>query len=96
MPPTTDELTFEDRVKMRRMLDALDQKEAGGMKEFDLNKPPSKPYIYSEYPFLMYQDGKTRAARNREEREQMLASGWREDPTPVEEKPEVTDNRKRR
>jgi hypothetical protein len=71
---------------MRRMLDELDQKQAGGMKEFDLNKPPVPPYVYREYPFLMYnhQTKQTRPALNHEQRQKMLAEGWSEDPIPAE------------
>jgi hypothetical protein len=73
-------------VKMRRMLDQLDQKEAGGMKEFDLNKPPVPPYVYREYPYLMYHHGmrQTRPARNIEERQRLIGEGWSETPFPAE------------
>jgi hypothetical protein len=80
-PMTPEVPTYEERVKMRRWLDAMDQKEAaGGMKEFDLNKPPQVPYVYREFPYLMYHhaDHRTRPARNHEERQQMLAEGWSE------------------
>ena len=84
MSPQDDNLTYEDRVRMRRMLDQLDQKEAGGQKEFDLNKPPTPPYRYREYPFLMYHPTeKPRVARNIEERQKMLAMGWTEEPEPA-------------
>ena len=84
MSPQDDNLTYEDRVRMRRMLDQLDQKEAGGQKEFDLNKPPTPPYRYREYPFLMYHPlQKPRPARSHEERAAMLAQGWTEDPEPA-------------
>lgn len=82
----TPELSYEERIKMRRHLDALDAKEAGGSKEFDLNKPPVPPYVYREYPFLMYhhQTGQTRPAINYEQRQKLLAEGWSEDPAPAE------------
>lgn len=85
-PNANVELTYEERVKMRRMLDIMDQKEAGGMKEFDLNKPPVAPYMYREFPFLMYNhsDKQSKAARNHEERERMLAAGWSVEPFPAE------------
>ena len=73
------------------MLDQLDQKEqAGAMRDFDLNKPPAKGYVFQEYPFLMYwhADKRTRPARNPEERERMKAEGWSEDPFPAEQ-PEI-------
>jgi hypothetical protein len=90
MSPIT-ELTYEERIKMRRMLDALDQKEAGGLKDFDLNKPPVPPYVYREYPILMYHHGtsQNRPAGNYEERQRMLAEGWVEDPFPAGAAPEI-------
>jgi len=29
------------------------------LREFDLNKPPTQPYRYQEYPRMLYRDGKT-------------------------------------
>jgi hypothetical protein len=83
---THTEFTYEERVKMRRHLDELDAKEAGGQKEFDLNKPPVPRYVYREYPFLMYHHAtrQTRPAQNFEQREKMLAEGWSADPVPIE------------
>lgn len=85
-PNIRTDLTYEERIKMRRMLDDLDQREAGGLKEFDLNKPPVPPYVYREYPFLMYHHAtrQTRQAVNYEQRQKMLAEGWSEDPVPIE------------
>jgi hypothetical protein len=78
----TPELTFEERIKMRRYLDQLDQKEAGGSKTFDLNKPPQDPYRYREYPILLYRHatGENRPAYDFEQRQKMLADGWSESP----------------
>lgn len=93
MSPTNAnvELTYEERVRLRQMLDIMDQKQAGGMKEFDLNKPPVPAYVFREYPFLMYnhETGQAKAARNGAERELMEASGWSEDPFPAAEPPEI-------
>lgn len=84
------ELSYEERVRMRRHLDMLDQKEAGTRKEFDLNRPPVPPYHFREYPFLMYHHPtkQARAAQNHEQRQKMLAEGWSEDPVPIQT-PEV-------
>lgn len=88
---TPDTLTYEDRVRMRRLLDQIDQKEAAGTKEFDLNKPPQQPYVYREFPFLLYHhgQGRTMPVPNNEERERMLAQGWSENPLPPEAPPEI-------
>jgi hypothetical protein len=88
MTPTMNEtaLSYEERIKLRRLLDQLDQKEAGGMKEFDLAKPPVPPYQFREYPYVMYnhQTRQAKAARNHEEREQMQSAGWRDQPFTAE------------
>src|SRR5437899_1132241 len=50
-PMTPEPPTYEERVKMRRYLDQMDQKEASGaMKEFDLNKPPAQPTSTANFP----------------------------------------------
>jgi hypothetical protein len=85
MSPET--LTYEDRVRMRRILDEMDQKDTmNSTREFDLNKPPAKPYVYSEFPFLMYnhETHQTRPARSDEERDRLQAQGWSADPFPAE------------
>jgi hypothetical protein len=91
-PMTPETLTYEDRVRMRRLLDEMDHKDTvGSTKEFDLNKPPVPPYVYREFPFLMYHHAshQTKPARSGEERERMMAAGWSEDPFPAEAPPEV-------
>jgi hypothetical protein len=88
MTPSVNEsaLSYEERIKLRRLLDSLDQKEAGGMKEFDLAKPPVPHYQQREYPFVMYHYATrtARLAQNHGEREQMKAQGWSEEPFPAE------------
>lgn len=85
-PNANTDFTYEERVKMRRHLDEMDAKEAAGRKEFDLNKPPVPPYVYREYPFLMYNHAtrRTRAAHSHAEKQKMLGEGWSEDPIPAE------------
>lgn len=86
-PNPQTEWTYEERVKIRQMLDMADQKEAAnGMREFDLNKPPTPPYRHNEYPYLMYnhETGQSRAALNHLQREQLAAQGWSENPVPPE------------
>jgi hypothetical protein len=84
-PMSPDTLSYEDRVRMRRILDEADRKDAvGATKEFDLNKPPVKPYVYQEFPFLMYHHAtkQTKPARNNEERDRMMDAGWSAEPFP--------------
>jgi hypothetical protein len=89
----TPELTYEERIKMRRYLDQLDQKESGSMKTFDLNKPPQDPYVYREYPILLYKHatGENKPAYDYEQRQRMLADGWSENPK-REAAPAVVDD----
>lgn len=87
-PPAMNQVDFsyEDRIKLRRWLDDQDQKQAGGMKEFDLAKPPVPPYQYREYPYMMYDHsaGRAKPARNYEERQIMIGQGWSESADPSE------------
>ena len=89
MSPTDTQLTYEERIKMRRLLDDLDRKEAGGHKEFDLAKPPVPQYHYREFPFVMYhhEERIARPAKNHEEREKMRAAGWKDEPFDSENQP---------
>lgn len=89
MTPTPD-LTYEQRVALRQALDILDQKDAAhSRREFDLAKPPVPPYVYREFPFLLYnhQTKESKPAHNYEEKQQMLADGWSVDPFPAEPPP---------
>ena len=45
-------------------------------REFDLNKPPTPPYRYQEYPRLVYRGTKTAAAADEFDLENLLTSGW--------------------
>ncbi len=86
-PMSPDPLSNDEIDRMRQIIAQHDAKTAQtAMKEFDLNKPSSGPYVYREFPFLLYdhQAGKTKAARNHEERQQMLADGWSESPCATE------------
>jgi len=81
--PNPTDLTYEERVKMRRLLDEADQKDAAnGMREFDLNRPPAPPYVYREYPRLLYNHvtKQNKPAHTYEQHQAMLAQGWTEEP----------------
>jgi hypothetical protein len=49
-------------------------------REFDLNKPPTQPYRYQEYPRLLYRQGKTAVVQNDDQLQDMLAHGWSKTP----------------
>jgi hypothetical protein len=95
-------LSSEELEQMRRILAQHDANTAQkAMQEFDLNKPPAPPYVFREYPFLLYNHPTTngerqvrgeraaKPAHNHEERQRMLAEGWSEDPFPSPEPVEV-------
>lgn len=79
---TPEDLSFTDRTRLRQMLDAEDLKQSGGMKSFDLNKPPSPPYVFKEFPCMMFgEGGATCAAHNSYERDQLRRRGWTDAPS---------------
>lgn len=90
-PDPLADLSFEQRAKLRQMLDETDRK-TSTLREFDLAKPPvsisnpmvdpEKGYQYREFPFLMYdhEGRRTKAARNQEERSRMTVEGWSTEP----------------
>lgn len=78
---TPEDLTYADRNRLRQMLDAEDLKQSGGMKSFDLNKPPTPPYQFREFPCMMFgASGITCAAHNSYERDQLRRQGWTDAP----------------
>ena len=94
-PPTTAELTYEQRVTLRQALDLLDAKQAK-IGQFDLANPPVPRYVHQEFPFLMYRrtlrkvEGEKKyiieaeKAHNPAQRQAMTAAGWSADPIPPE------------
>lgn len=60
--------------------------------EFDLNNPPQVPYVYREFPRVIYHHDarKTKVVQNAKELEAHLAQGWEKEPFPAEvEEPEL-------
>jgi hypothetical protein len=86
-PNPQNEWTYEERVRIRQLLDMADQKDvSNSMGVFDLNKPPTAPYVYREYPRLMYHHDTraNRRARDYDEEQQLIVQGWTRDPVPPE------------
>jgi len=80
MPPQP--LSAEEYARMRELLAAHDAQNKTGYQEFDLNNPPTPPYVYREYPKLMY-DHKNRCYLQVEDAQGMeaaLAKGWKKEP----------------
>jgi hypothetical protein len=91
-PMTPDPLRSDEIERMRQIIAQHDAKTAqNSMKEFDLNKPPVAPYVYQEFPFLMYhhETRRTKPAINNEMRERMQDEGWSVAPFPSDPPPEI-------
>jgi hypothetical protein len=73
-------MTHEQIEALRGVLFQHDAANAAMTREFDLNKPPTPPYRYQEYPRMLYRDTETAIVRNQMELEQSLASGWSKTP----------------
>ena len=83
-----------DIERMRQILRAHD--EMGKSQEFDLNKPPTKPYVFQKFPMAIYHHatGETALVKTEKELQTMLEAGWSEKPFPQQttepEAPQVT------
>jgi hypothetical protein len=66
--------------QMRAILQAHDSQSSGVIREFDLNNPPKLPYVYQEFPRLVYRAGKHRPTHNEAELTEALAHGWSKEP----------------
>ena len=68
--------THEQIEFLRGLIFQHDAQNAAMTREFDLNKPPTPPYRYQEYPRLVYRGAKTAAAVDEFDLENLLTSGW--------------------
>ena len=68
--------THEQIEFLRGLIFQHDAQNAAMTREFDLNKPPTPPYRYQEYPRLVYQGTKTAPAADEFDLENLLTSGW--------------------
>ena len=69
-------MSHEQIEALRGVLFQHDAQHAAMTREFDLNKPPTPPYRYQEFPRLVYRDSKTALANNADELEELLARDW--------------------
>src|SRR5215472_18103758 len=74
--------THEQIEGMRRFVQSYDAQNAAIRQEFDLNKPPTPPYRYQEYPRMLYRGAQTAIVQDDVELEIMLAENWSKDPPP--------------
>lgn len=86
MTPGID-LTPQDAERLRQILDAYQAKNPPSIKEFDLAKPPTKPYRHQEYPKVMYHHatGRYKDANNAQEEATAIEAGWSTQSVFVEE-----------
>lgn len=79
----TPQLTEEEIERMRAIVAAHDQ-QGGKPKEFDLNNPPTPPYVFKEFPRTLFRDGKLKIVASEHEQDLWLAKGWSVKPTAPE------------
>jgi hypothetical protein len=73
-------LTVEEIERMRQFVLQHDSERNNSIKEFDLNNPPQEPYVYREFPRLMYRGDATRVATSHAEVAEAEAHGWSKTP----------------
>lgn len=81
------EFSAQEIEIMRQKVAAHDaQHRQIGVREFDLNRPPKEPYVYQEFPRMLYHHGeqKTKIVYSPEECEAYQAQGWSKDQCPVD------------
>lgn len=78
-------MTAEQAEFLRNVLLQYDSGH-GQINEFDLNKPPQKPYKYQEYPRMIYHHERRKymIVQNRDQLDMQLARGFQLDPYPME------------
>jgi len=74
-------LTHEQIEGMRRFVQSYDAQNAAITREFDLNKPPTPPYKYQEYPRMLYRGTQTSIVHDDDECELMLSQNWSKTPS---------------
>lgn len=75
-PTAPGGFTHEQIEGMRRFIQQYDAQNAAITREFDLNKPPTPPYRYQEFPRLLYRGGKTITAQDARGQDLLLQQGW--------------------
>jgi hypothetical protein len=78
-------LSPEEDKTLRQLLAKARNEGPPPIQEFDLNKPHSEPYSYQEFPYTLYdhRSKRTRLAANAQERQRLIAMGWRSEPFPA-------------
>lgn len=73
----------EEEIQNMRLIVA--QHERQGIREFDLNNPPRKPYLHQEYPKTMYnhETGANVVVQNADAEEKAIAESWSVSSVPI-------------
>jgi hypothetical protein len=87
MSPMT--LTPEEIERMRTLVAQHDSQ--GAVKEFDLNNPPTPPYVYQPFPTTVYHHAtkRTKVVTDQDALDKAEAEGWKHEPIPSEPPPEI-------
>jgi hypothetical protein len=83
LPPQTidvSHMSHEQIEALRAVLFQHDAQNAAMAREFDLNKPPTPPYRYQEFPRMLYRDGRTFIVKDQRELEEQCGLGWSKTP----------------
>lgn len=75
---------------MRQILEQhgnQEQNQQFGLREFDLNNPPKVPYVFQEFPRVVYHHAKrkTQIAHHAADLAAALEAGWTKEPFPGEQ-----------
>ena len=73
-------MTHEQIEALRGVLFQHDAQNAAMQREFDLNKPPTPPYRYQEYPRMLYRGDEVHIVADSYALEEAMANGWSKDP----------------
>ena len=69
-------MTHEQIEALRGVLFQHDAANAAMTREFDLNKPPTPPYRYQEFPRMLYRGDQVHIVPDAYALEEALAQGW--------------------
>lgn len=74
-----------DEIERMRSLVAQHDAQNKGSQVFDLNNPPKKPYVYNEFPRMVFhhEKGLHKVVKHAEELAAALKAGWKKEPKPV-------------
>jgi len=86
MPPVNAATFTDAEIEKMRLFVTEHDKSKGSNNTFDLNNPPRVPYVYQEFPRLVYHHGarKHKPVHSADEHKAALADGFQNEPFPAE------------